>query len=1075
VRGTSRRADRRDLRWFAATQAREIRDSPLAYTPRMRSCPHCGEANPDRAKFCLACGTALGVADRREARKTVTVLFADMVGSTELGDRLDPESIRRVMSRYFDAMQAVLERHGGTVEKFIGDAIMAVFGIPNIHEDDALRGLRAANEMRERLRTLNDELDREWGVRLRVRIGVHTGDVMAGDPTRGQAFVSGDTVNVAARLEQAAAPDEILIGERTWRLGAGAIQAEPIDALSLKGKPEQLPAWRLLDVSQDLTTDRRHSVAPFVGRREEIEELKQAFERAVDQRVCVVATIVGPPGIGKSRLADEFTAAVADRCRVVTGRCLSYGEGITYWPLAEIVKEFEGTDLGAAVAGVVHEGAPVIAARIAAAIGSGESVGSPAEIFWAFRKLFEGLAQQRPLIVLIDDLHWAEPTLLDLLEYVIGFASGAPLLVLCLARADLFDSRPSWAIPRQNAVIVPLQPISTRDADTLVQHLMTGEFSPAARARVTEAAEGNPLFIEQLLALNVESNSESILVPASLQALLAVRIDRLEESDRAVMERAAIEGRSFHRGAVVELLEAERRAGVGTSLISLSRKEFIQPDQALFAGDDGFRFAHILIRDAAYEAVPKQLRAELHERFALWLERMVGNRAAEYEEILGHHLEQASRYHAELGRTSEARRVAESAAQRLAPAGLRALGRGDMPAAVQLLTRAVKLLPVDDQRRLELLPELGIALIDGGRLADAEPILEEAEERARAAGFDVAMWRATIAHLGFLLWTGNVAGEDMIARVEAAVAACAKLGDDLGLARSWHLLALYLLWRPSKRGDPDEAFLQALTHARRAAARREESVTLQWMLTNAWFGATRGSEGIRRCEEVLQQSNTGNVEAMARIELACFLAMRGQFDEARESFASGLESFEDLGQQLNVAGVSQEFFDIAMLAGDPAAAERRLRSACDMLELMGERGFLGTRLGCLAEAIYAQGRFADAETVSERAEELVAQDPSDVDAQFRWRAVRAKVLAQRGEYVAAEILVREAVSLIADTEWLNARAGVHLDLAEVLQLAGRSGETLAAIDEAVHLYEAKENVVAAHRARARRDELVERA
>jgi class 3 adenylate cyclase/tetratricopeptide (TPR) repeat protein len=1045
--------------------------SPLPYTPGMRSCPHCGESNPVRAKFCLACGTALVESEGREARKTVTVLFADMVGSTELADRLDPESIRRVVSRYFDAMRAVLERHGGTVEKFIGDAIMAVFGIPNIHEDDALRALRAANEMRERLRTLNEELEREWDVRLRIRIGVHTGEVVAGDPARGQAFVSGDTVNVAARLEQAAPPDEILIGERTWRLGAGKIHAEPIEALSLKGKPEALPAWRLLDVSPELTADHRRSDGPFVGRHQEMDRLKQAFERAVEQRECVVATIIGPPGIGKSRLADEFAAAVADRGRVVTGHCLPYGEGITFWPLTEIVKQIEGSDLDVAAAAAVNEEAEVVTARIAAAIGSGESVGSPAEIFWAFRKLFEGLARQQPLIVLIDDLHWAEPTLLDLLEYVIGFASGSPLLLLCLARAELFESRPSWAIPRQNAVIVPLQPISTTDADTLVEYLMTGDLSPAARARVTEAAEGNPLFIEQLLALNVESNGQSILVPASLQALLAARIDRLDTSDRSVIERAAIEGRSFHRGAVVELIEDETRASVGASLISLARKELIQPDQALFAGDDGFRFAHILIRDAAYEAVPKQLRADLHERFARWLERMVGHRAAEYEEILGYHLEEASRYHAELGRVSEARRLAEGAAQRLAPAGMRALGRGDMPAAVQLLTRAVALFAVDDPRRLELLPELGIALIDWGRLAEAEPVLQEAEDRAHAAGSEVALWRATVARLSLRTWTGNAAGQEMIASAEAAVAACAELGDDLGLARSWHLLGLHRMWGPSKRGDADAAFLQALAHARLASARREESVTLQWMLTNAWYGSTPCSEGIRRCREVLQQSNAGNVEAMANIEMGCFLATQGQFDEARASHARGVTLLEDLGQQLNVAGTSQEYFDINMLAADPAAAERRLRSACDMLELMGNSGFLGTRLGCLAEALYAQGRFAEAESMSVRAEELVAVDPSDLDAQYRWRAVRAKVLARRGDYAAGEALAREAVALTAGTDWLNTRADVHLDLAEVLQLAGRSEAALSAVDEALRLYEAKENVVAARKAQARRAEL----
>jgi class 3 adenylate cyclase/tetratricopeptide (TPR) repeat protein len=1042
----------------------------------MRSCPQCDQENPDRAQFCLACGVALGAAHDRETRKAVTIVFCDLVGSTELGGRLDPESIRRVTSRYFEAMQSVLESHGGTVEKFIGDAVMAVFGIPTIHEDDALRALRAANEMRERLRTLNDDLEREWGLRLRARIGVHTGEVIAGDPSRGQAFVSGDTVNIAARLEQAAAPDEILIGERTWMLGAGAIEAQPVEPLSLKGKAEALSAWRLLDVSRVPTTNRRRSDAPFLGRGGELTQLIGAFDRAVDQSVCMVATVVGPPGIGKSRLADEFAAAVAGRGRVVSGHCLSYGEGITYWPLAEIVKEFESGNLDAAVAGAVSEDAPVIAARIAAAVGSGDSAGSPAEIFWAFRKLFEGLAREQPLIVAIDDLHWAEPTLLDLLEYVIGFASGVPLLLLCLARADLFDSRPSWAVPRHNAVILSLQPISSSDAEALVEHLTDGGISQSVRARVTEAAEGNPLFIEQLLALNAETHhgSESMLVPPTLQALLAERIDRLETSERAVIERAAIEGRSFHRGSVVELMQDHARPDVGASLISLSRKEFIRAAESLFAGDDGFRFGHILIRDAAYEGVPKQLRADLHERFALWLERMVDNRVAEYEEILGYHLEQAHRYHAELGRARDAQRLGESAAGHLAPAGLRAFARGDMPAAVQLLRRAATLLPLDDVRRLELLPELGSALIEAGKLAEAERVLRDAEERSRAAGYNIAMWRATIARLGLLMWTGTVATQEVIAGVEAAITASAQLEDDLGLARSWHLLAMYRMWGTGKSGDADSAFLRALSHAQRAGARREESLTLQWMMTNAWFGPTPCSEGVRRCQEVLQQSNTGNVEAMTKIELGCFLAMRGRFDEAREWYSGGLALLQDLGQQLNVAGTSQEFYDIAMLAGDPAAAEERLRSACDMLELMGENGFLGTRLGCLAEAIYAQGRYDEAEAMSERAEELGAPDPSDRDAQFRWRAVRAKVLAQRGEYVAAEIIAREALALIENTDWLNARGGAHVDLAEVLQLAGRTDEALAELREALRLYEAKENDVAALRTRRRLEELADR-
>jgi tetratricopeptide (TPR) repeat protein len=393
---------------------------------------------------------------------------------------------------------------------------------------------------------------------------------------------------------------------------------------------------------------------------------------------------------------------------------------------------------------------------------------------------------------------------------------------------------------------------------------------------------------------------------------------------------------------------------------------------------------------------------------------------------------------------------------------------------VRLLTRAVSLFPLDDPQRLDLLPELGIALIDAGRLAEAQAVLREAEDRARATGSDVAMWRARITRLNLRSWTGNVAGQEMTSSAEAAVAACAELGDDLGLARSWHLLGLYRFWTASKRGDADRAFLQALTHARLAAARREESVTLQWMLTNAWYGSTPCSEGLRRCDEVLRESNAGNVEAWARIMMGCFLATRGRFDEARESHAVGLAMLEDLGQQLRIAEASQPFFNLCMLAGDPAAAETRLRSACDMLELMGESGFLGTCLGMLAEAVYVQGGFDDAAKVSLRAEELTARDPSDIDAQYRWRAVRAKVLARHGEYAAAEILAREAVALTADADGLNSRAEIHLDLAEVLQLAGRIDEALAAVDEGLHLYDAKENVVGARRARARRDELTAR-
>ena len=1033
----------------------------------MAACPRCGEENPTRARFCLACGFALAPSGEREVRKTVTVVFSDLVGSTELGERLDPESIRRLMSRYFEEMQGVLQRHGGTVQKFIGDAIMAVFGMPTVHEDDALRAVRASAEMRERLRVLNEEIDRRWQVRLRVRTGINTGEVVAGDSSPGESVVLGDTVNVAARLEQAATAGEILIGERTWLLARDAIDAEPMAPLPLKGKSEALPAWRLIDVKSKVATPRIRSESPFVGRTEEFQVLRRALDRAIQERICVLATVAGPPGIGKSRLVAEFTDAVRDGAHIVSGHCLPYGDGITFWPLAEIANDIGEGDLPHAVQTLMGEEAGVVAERIEAAIGRAESPGSPAEIFWAFRKLFEALARERPLIAVIDDIHWAEPTLLDLLEYIVQFASNAPIVVLCLSRPELFDSRPSWAVPRQNASLIPLSPISEKDASTLIERLATQSFPAPARERVAAAAEGNPLFIEQLLALNADVNPSdgAILVPPTIDALLAARIDRLGPADRAVIERAAIEGRTFHRGSVVELLAEGDRATVGACLISLARKEFIKPDQALFAGDDGFRFVHILVRDAAYDAVPKELRANLHERFAVWLERAARQNTADYDEILAYHLEQAHRYHADLGRTDEADRLAQDAGKRLGQVGTRALARGDMPAAIGLLSRAAAVLPMNDPGRVDLLPELGTALIDAGELARAEAVLEEAIDRAQASGNQLIRWRATVSSLGLKLWTRRAEIDEVLPLAEAAAAACEQLGDQLGLARAWHVIGLARVVGTGQASD--EAFQRAIAHAKRADAPREESAAQMWLLISAWFGPTPAAEGIRRCREILQQPITRTVEGMARIELGCFVALGGDFDEARSSFAQGHALLNDLGQRLQAAATSQEFFDLEMLASNPAVAEQRLRQACETLQQLGEKAFLATRIGCLAEAIYAQGRYAESEKVSREAEAAAATDPSDFDAQFRWRAVLGKVLARRGEFDAGEAMVRAAADLIKWTEWLNMRAGVETDLAEVLLLAGREAEAIPHLKEAVRLFEQKENKVGAARVRTR--------
>jgi class 3 adenylate cyclase/tetratricopeptide (TPR) repeat protein len=1000
-------------------------------------------------------------------------LFSDLVGSTALGERLDPEAVRRIMTRYHDEMRMVLEQHGGTLEKFIGDAIVAVFGVPVAHEDDALRALRAAAEMRARLAALNEELEREWAIRLTVRTGVNTGEVVAGDPSRGQSFVSGDAVNVAARLEQAAGPGEILIGETTRELAGAAVTVEPAQPLALKGKSEPVAASKLHNVRPHADSDQRANTL-FVGRGKEQAVLASALKQAIDSNGCVLATIVGAPGIGKSRLAREFVDAAADRARMVVGRCLPYGEGITYWPLAEIVKGIAGDEPHDAIVRLIGDNGDgaLVATRITAAVGAAEGGGQPEEIFWAFRKVFEQLARARPLIVVIDDIHWAEPTLLDLLEYVMAFATDAPIMLLCLARPDLFDARPSWAAPKQNAVTVQLNPISGPAASALIEQLASAhDVSEQARVRIAEAAEGNPLFIEQLLALNAELGADNgeILVPPTIQALLAARIDRLEPAERAVIECAAVEGRTFHRGAVVELLDERDRAGIAAQLISLVRKEFIRPDRTLFPGDDAFRFGHILIRDAAYEGVPKQVRAELHERYAHWLERVSEAHAGDYEEILAYHLEQAYRNRAELGLVDEVgAQLAVSAGERLAAVGRRAFARSDVSAAINLLTRAADLLPEDDAQRLEVLLELSAALIESGQLVRAETVATEAGSRADAQGLELSRWRAELLLLYVRTWMGPH-NEEVLAGAERAAEALERFGDRIGLARAYQLVGLTQFWL-GRGAQAVESFQRALGHSRAAAAQREQSESLTWLLVSTWCGPTPAEEGIRRCREILEQPPDRRCEAYALIELGTLLATQGEYDEGRVLLQRGRRLLADLGLRIAAAGTSQELFELELLADQPAEAERELRSACETLAEMGEKGFLSTRLGCLAEAIYAQQRYGEAERVSEQAEQA-ASDPDDVDAQFRWRAVRAKTLAQRGELGVAERFAHEAADLVRRTDWLNIRAGLELDLAEVHQVAGRQVEALAAVNEAIRLYEQKQNRAGAMKARALRETL----
>src|SRR5215218_9192288 len=443
-------------------------------------------------------------------RKTVTVLFCDVTGFTSLGEQVDPETMRGVMLRYFDEMRAVLEHHGGTVEKFIGDAVV---GVPTLHEDDALRAVRAAHEMRTRLAKLNDdELEERYGVRLEMGIGVNTGEVVAGDPSTGQTVATGDGVNVAARLQQAAGPGEILLGRETHRLVRGQVRAGPLEAFQLKGKRSPVAPWRLDQVLATAHGTLRRLTAPLIGRDEELAFLQDVYERAVNEESCRLVTVFAAAGLGKSRLAEEVGAKLLG-ARVVSGRCLPYGHGITFWPIVEIVRQIAGIVEGDSTeearrkiaALLPPRESALVSERIAGVMGLGEEMGQVEEAFWALRKLFESLGRSRPLVLVLEDIHWAEPTLLDLIEYLVGWSSGVPIMILCLARPELLEARPAWASPRPNADSIVLQPLGTSEVDALLANLVgAGKLDHAVARKIAAAAEGNPLFVEEMLRMLID-------------------------------------------------------------------------------------------------------------------------------------------------------------------------------------------------------------------------------------------------------------------------------------------------------------------------------------------------------------------------------------------------------------------------------------------------------------------------------------------------------------------------------------------------------------------------------------------
>jgi len=987
----------------------------------------------------------------REVRKTVTVLFLDLARE---GGRLDPESRLGVTTRVLETAADIIEGHGGSVTGLPASRLMAVFGVPVVHEDDALRAVRAASELGEALEGLNEEFEREWGVRLLARVGIETGEVVAG------ASVAGEAIDAAARLERVARPGETLVGEGARELLREAASFEPSGS-----------AFRLLDVTAGATLISRRET-PVVGRKHELAQLEQAFDHVTSEWTPTLFTLLGPAGIGKSRLGAEFGSLVEDQAAILTGRCLPYGKGITFWPLAEVVRQAAGSITAEAIAALLpeHPEAEIIATRVAAAVGRPDAEAASDETFWAIRKLLQALARDRPLILVFDDLQWAEPTFLDLLESVVDLSRDAPLLLLCLARPELLEERPSWGGGKINAASMLLEGLSGQESEALIAHVL-GDRALAAdtRARVAEAAEGNPLFLEQMLAMLAERGGfpEDGLLPPTIHALLAARLDRLEPDERIVIERASVVGREFSQDALAALDDGrEGEISLPRALERLIRRDLIRPASSTLAHGDGFRFRHNLIRDAAYAAIPKRVRAMVHERVAAKLEEGGDRSAGEHEEILGYHLEQAYLYRAELGPVDEsARELAERAAAHLAVVGERAYDRGDGPAAANLLSRAVSLLPADSSPRLDLLVDLGDALRESGEFKRAEGVLGEAIERAAASGEQSREARAFVVRLRMQMQTeSDFAAPTLLEAADRAIEMLEQVGDERGLAKAWSVRA-WFPWLQCNASAAEEAVLRALEYARRSGDERAEAYSLNLLLGAGLFGPLPVREAIRRCDELLgEPPRQQRVKALAYRALAGLVAMEGRFDEARELLERDRAIIEDVGLRVAAAVASEIWGILEMLAGKPEAAERRLREGYDILEAMGEKSGLSTLAAMLAHAVYAQGRYDEAFHFTEISEEAAPEE--DRSANVYWLAARAKVLARRGRPEEGERLARNALGLAEPTDFLNMRGNALMDFGEVMGLAGRASEAVTAVAQALRLYERKGNTVAAGQARA---------
>jgi class 3 adenylate cyclase/tetratricopeptide (TPR) repeat protein len=725
----------------------------------MAICSACGSENRDGAKFCNECAAPLVSATpthELEERKVVSVLFCDLVGFTAASDRQDPEDVRARIRPYHARLREEIERYGGTVEKFVGDAVMAVFGAPAAHEDDAERAVRAGLRILEAIDDLNmgdPDLD------LKVRVGIDTGEAVvavAARPEQGEGIVTGDVVNTASRIQAVAPVNGVAVADSTYRATSRIFEFEPLTAASVKGKTDPVRLWRAKAARSRFGSDiTRLFTAPLVGRELEKALLVGTFERAVQQRSVQLVTIVGEPGVGKSRMIAElsgYTDAKPGIFRWRQGRCLPYGEGITFWALGEIVK---------AEAGILEsDSAEVAEAKLDAVVSPEDSeyewllgrlaplVGAEAdsgfereELFAAWRRFLEGLAASRPSVIVFEDLHWADEALLVFLEYLAEWSQGVPLLILCAARPELYERRSGWGAGQRNAHTINLSPLSDQETAELVSHLTSrADLGPELEQAIVERAEGNPLYAEELVRLLAdralgpgEQTPTEVALPESVQALIAARLDTLSPDRKSLLQDAAVVGKVFWASAVAEI-GGRDSSEVEVSLHELGRKELVRPARSSsMEGEREYAFWHLLVRDVAYAQIPRPERARRHRSAALWIERKAGARVEDMAEVLAHHYMQALELAKAAGDADQIEQLAAPARRFFTLAGERALGLDTVQAEARL-AQALRLTPENDPERPDVLARWAEAVFQAGRPLEAADALDQALPSLRASG-----------------------------------------------------------------------------------------------------------------------------------------------------------------------------------------------------------------------------------------------------------------------------------------------------------------------------------------------------